>query len=143
MAQSSTKTIKVGSFSELYVKGKFEVTLKKGDEESVEIEQTEVDMNNIDVKASGNKLMLKLKKNQKKEEVAVVTITYKNLEVIEATYEASINFEIIQAKHLNLKAEVNSLIKGEIQAQTLHVIVNNESKVILTGNVNSQEVTVK
>ena len=142
-AQNGEKIIKTGSFNELSVSGKFEITLVKGDSESLTIMQTSIDPANVEVKLSSTKLLLTLKKNKKNEDVAVLIITYKQLQSIEANYEASITFETLQAKNLNLSASINSVIKGEIQAQTLTAKATSESKIILTGNVTHQEATIK
>ena len=82
-AQNSTVTRSLASFDQIGISGGFDVILlKQGEAESVTLEVTGIDPDNITTEAKEGKLKIKTKKGNYSNYKAKITVTYRNLKSV-------------------------------------------------------------
>lgn len=82
-AQNSTVTRFLASFDQIGISGGFDVILlKQGETESVTLEVSGIDAENIETEAKEGKLKIKTKKGNYSNYKAKITVTYRNLKSV-------------------------------------------------------------
>ena len=82
-AQNSTVTRSLASFDQIGISGGFDVILlKQGEAESVTLEVTGIDPDNITTEAKEGKLKIKTKKGNYSNYKAKITVTYRKLKSV-------------------------------------------------------------
>jgi hypothetical protein len=117
-----TETRNVNSFDQVHVSGSFDVTLAKGNTESVKIESTSLELDKIETEVEGDKLKIGFKKGTYRHTGTIkVYVTYKELEAIHSSGSSTVvcnselkanNFELHTSGSGNIK--ISSLDTGEL-----------------------------
>jgi len=133
---------KPGSFDEVKVYGRFQVSLTKGAEESVTLESEETNLNNVLTEVEGNKLKVRMKGNFFQDTKVKVFIAYKQLNEISAGAGARMDAGTINADGFVIKAGSGSEVNADITAGHLEAECMQGATLNLSGTVKSMEASV-
>lgn len=143
-------TLKLSSFKDLDVFGPFEIQLVKSDTEKMEIDFNGIDKDDIVYGAEKEVLRLKLKnshyidewKNEsRKSRYILVTVYYKDIDLIEASAGAVItSAETLKSKYLTIECTMGAEVTLDIDAQKTEAISNMGGVLKLSGQTDHLEV---
>lgn len=139
MAQE-TKNVTVSNFSEVHVSTGLELILTQGATESARIIATENLIDAVVVEQNGTSITVKWKaiRSTKKawlKRTAKVYITYKNLNVIDASEGSSIKTEnTLKAEILKATVASGAIINANIECADFRLQTTSGASIVLTGN---------
>jgi len=122
----------VTSFNKIKIGGAFEVLLRQGDKEEVEIEADDNLLEIIETSVSGKTLTVRTDKNIRKAEVLRAYITFTDLEKLDVSGAVELKtnspittekleIEVSGAAKIDMELEVNKLVMDMIGATEIHL----------------------
>ena len=137
------ETRKLADFSDLRVAEGIHVTLKKGSSNTAEISARGVDLDEVLTDVSGDRLKIHLDNGRHNNVNVNITLTYKELERLEASSAAHVNSEgAIKAGRFDIEVSSAGEVDVALDCTELTVDVSSAGELFLRGNVDSQEVEV-
>lgn len=135
---AENKTRKLGEFDQLLLKSKFQVSLKQGDENKVEIEVLEEgeDLENLITEVKKGVLEIYTKNKDFKDKNFHVTVYYKNLKEITVKNDGEIFTEpnvILKSDKIALKCSIGGKIKVGVETKELHATIQQGGSILLHG----------
>lgn len=133
VAQTS-EVRQVGSFRGVKAGEAINVTLKKGDKESVKVDVDGVSLNAVITEVSGNYLRIHMREGSYRNRKVDVAVTYVTLERISASSACSVNSEgVIKSTSLDINAASAATVELEVDTETLTLDVASAGDVRLEG----------
>lgn len=145
-AQDS-ETRDLDKFSELKVSEGIEVIAKKGNENSVEIEVSRIDIGRIMTEVRGDRLSIYVKRNswsnRNRSGKIRVNLTYtEEMEEIVVNTSAEVVFEdMIKSKRLTIKASTSAVVEVKVQVTTLDMSSTTSGRIDIRGDADEVEAT--
>ncbi len=140
---SETRNLK--SFNEVHIGGAFEVVLAKGDNESVKIESSTLDLDKIETEVEGNSLKVRLQKGTYRNTGNITMyITFKELKAIHSSGSSSVVCNSpIQADEFQLHTSGSGNVKlASLTANALDIHNSGSSNVDLAGSAKRQNINI-
>jgi hypothetical protein len=135
-----TETRSVSSFSGVKAAEGIDVYLKKGSKESVRLEVTGVELDDIITEISGEYLKIHMREGRYKDRTVKVYVTYVKVNKLSASSAANIfSTEVIKATELSLSASSAASIDIEIDAQKVTAGASSAADIELKGKTNELE----
>lgn len=140
-----TETRNVSNFEEVYVSGSFEVTLTKGNTESVKIESSSLELDKIETEVEGSKLKIGLEKGTYRNTGTIkVYVTYKELEGIHSSGSSSVTCDTeLKADDFELHTSGSGSIKiASLSTNALKIHNSGSGSVEVAGTAKKQSVNI-
>jgi hypothetical protein len=143
-AQNSTVTRSLEPFVKVGVSGGFDVVyLKQGDAESVTLDVSGIDPDNIETEVKNGELKIKTKKGSYSSFKAKITVTYRNLKAVANSGSTTIEtMGPIKANEFKLASSGSGDFKGELDVQDLDIAISGSSDMTLSGTAASQDIAI-
>jgi len=140
----TTVTRPLSSFDKVGISGGYDkVILKEGNSESVTIEVSGIDPDNIITEVRGNTLEVKTKKGKWSNFKANITITYKSLRAIANSGSSDIVAEnTIKADEFELASSGSGDFTGTFDVSDLDIAISGSSDMTLKGRADEQEIAI-
>ena len=141
------ETRNVGSFDAIHVGSSFDVELSKGNRESVRLEITGIDLDEIKTEVSNRTLKIYRKnktKNWNNKARGKIFVTYRNLEEIHSAGSADVYcHDPLEADNFDLSVSGSGNVRlDQLKARDLYSKVSGSADMEISGRVESQEVTI-
>ena len=142
-----TETRQVGSFTGLKASGAYLITLKKSNEEKVEVTGPESELQRLTTEVKGNELQIKTKTegmewNSGKSEVKI-TVFYRTINNISSSGSSEISAsEPLEVERLDLNTSGSGEIELEINCQSVKTSVSGSAEIELKGKTNELKASV-
>jgi len=142
LAQKS-ETRELSSFSSISVGESIDVYLKQGSSESLRIEVSGMDIEEVLTEVKGDRLKIHLERGNYRNIDVEVWVTYKTIKEIEVRSAASVNTQGV-LKSNSLRIDASSAADGdlEIDVERLVVDVASSADLEVHGNATTQQVSV-
>lgn len=132
------ETRKVGNFSKIVAKSKFEVTLIQSEETKVVIHKLEesVDASLLITEVNNGTLEIYIKKKNFKDKAFHVTVYYKSLDEIEVRNDAAVITEpnqVIESDSISLVCKVGGKIKVAVKTPKLSAMIKSGGSILVQG----------
>lgn len=143
-AQNNTVTRSLASFDKIGISGGFDVVyLKQGDAESVTLNVSGIDPDNIETEVKDGQLKIKTKKGSYSNFKAEITVTYRNLKAVANSGSSDIEtLSPIKADEFELASSGSGDFKGELDVKDLDIAISGSSDMTLKGKASSQEIAI-
>jgi len=143
-AQNSTVTRSLASFDKIGVSGGFDVVfLKQGDAESVTLDVSGIDPDNIETEVKDGKLKIKTKKGDYSNYKAKITVTYRNLKSVANSGSSNIEtLSTIKADEFEFASSGSGDFKGELDVKELDIAISGRSDITLSGKADMQDIAI-
>lgn len=140
----TTVTRSLSSFDKVGISGGYDkVILKEGNSESVTIEVSGIDPDNIITEVRGSTLEVKTKKGKWSNFKANITITYKSLRAIANSGSSDIVVEnTIKADEFELASSGSGDFTGTFDVRDLDIAISGSSDMTLKGRADEQEIAI-
>ncbi|MEM6632811.1 MAG: head GIN domain-containing protein [Bacteroidota bacterium] len=143
----NTETRNVGSFDGLHVSSSFDVIVKKGNRESVRLEISGVDLNEIRTEVNGGTLKIYRKskaKNWYKNSKGKIYVTYRELDEIHSSGSADVYCaDPLKARSFEATTSGSgNMILEDLEADELMTRISGSSDLEIAGSVETQEVNI-
>lgn len=135
------QTRSVGTFSGVKVAEGVNVYLKKGVKESVKVEVTGTEADNVITEVSGSYLKIHMREGRWNKVDAKVYVTFVQLDKLSASSAGSIfSEEAIRAKNIDIQASSAGTIEVEFESESVTASASSAAQIELTGKTKSLEV---
>lgn len=143
-AQNSSVTRSLSSFDKIGVSGGFDVVrLKHGDAESVTLDVSGIDPENIETEVKDGTLKIRTKKGSYANYKAKITVTYRNLKAVANSGSSDIEaLSVIKAEAFELATSGSGDFKGSFDVKDLDIAISGSSDMTLSGNADSQDIAI-
>lgn len=143
-AQNSTVTRSLGSFDKIGVSGGFDaVYLKQGDAESVTLDVSGINPDNIETEVKDGTLRIKTKKGNYSNFKAKITVTYRNLKSVANSGSTDIEtLTPIKANEFEFASSGSGDFKGELDVKDLDIAISGSCDMNLRGTADDQEIAI-
>ncbi|MFN0213568.1 MAG: head GIN domain-containing protein [Saprospiraceae bacterium] len=143
-AQNSTVTRNLDSFDKIGISGGFDaVLLKQGDTESVTLDVSGIDPDNIETEVKEGKLKISTKKGRYSNFKATITVTYRNLKSVANSGSSNIEtLNPIKADEFKFASSGSGDFKGELYVKDLDIAISGSCDMTLKGNADAQEIAI-
>lgn len=140
----TTVTRSLSSFDKVGISGGYDkVILKEGNTESVTIEVSGIDPDNIITEVRGSTLEVKTKKGKWSNFKAKITITYKSLRAVANSGSSDIVAEnTIKADEFELASSGSGDFIGAFDVRDLDIAISGSSDMTLKGRADEQEIAI-
>lgn len=140
----TTVTRSLSSFDKIAVSGGFDkVILKEGSTESVTLEVSGIDADNIKTEVKGNTLEIGMKKGRWSNYKAKITVTYKSIRELSSSGSTDIVAEsIIKSDEFELASSGSGNFTGTFDVRELEVSISGSSDMQLKGRADEQEIAI-
>ncbi len=140
----TTVTRSLSSFDKVGISGGYDkVILKEGNSESVTIEVSGIDPDNIITEVRGSTLEVKTKKGKWSNFKAKITITYKSLRAVANSGSSDIVAEnTIKADEFELASSGSGDFIGAFDVRDLDIAISGSSDMTLKGRADEQEIAI-
>jgi hypothetical protein len=127
-----------GTFKGIKAGEAINVTLKKGDKESIKVEVDGVSLNAVITEVSGSYLKIHMAEGSYKNRKVNVTVTYVSLERISASSASSVVSEgVLKTELLDITASSAASVELKVDAGRVTVSVSSAGDIILEGKAKS------
>lgn len=132
------------SFDKVGISGGYDkVYLQAGDTESVTIETSGIDPENILTEVKDGNLNIKTKNGNWKNFKATITITYRSLKAIAASGSSDIEaLSVLKGHQFRLATSGSGDFKGEFDVADLEVAISGSSDMTLSGKAAEQDIAI-
>jgi hypothetical protein len=144
IAQNSTVTRSLPSFDKIGISGGYEVVfLREGDAESVSLEVSGTNPDNIETEVKNGTLHIKTKKGNYRNLKAKITITYRTLKSVATSGSSDIvALSPIKADEFEFASSGSGDFKAEFDVKDLDVAISGSSDMTLKGSADEQEFSI-
>lgn len=133
----------LGNFEEVKIGGSFDVLLKKGDQNQIQIKAKGVESDEIITEVEGNTLNIRMKNGNYWNIDVDIILTYKNLNVLHSSGSSDIETaNAIKTDNLEIKLSGSGDLKAEIDVTNFNLIISGSADAELKGKAQSQEVSI-
>ncbi|WP_170827508.1 head GIN domain-containing protein [Roseivirga sp. 4D4] len=142
-----TDTRSLDSFTELKVSEGIQVIAKKGNENSVDIEVSRMDIDRVRTEVRGDRLSIFVSRNswsrRNRNGRIRVTLTYtEEIEEIVANTSAEISFEdMIETRRLSVTTSTSGVVDAKIKVTSLDLSATTSGRIDMTGDADEVEAT--
>ncbi len=142
--QNATVTRSLASFDKIGISGSFDVVfLKQGDSESVTLDVSGIDPEDIETEVKDGKLKIKTKKDDYSNYKAKITVTYRNLKSVANSGSSNIEaLSPIKADEFNFASSGSGDFKGELDVKDLDIAISGSSDMTLSGKADTQDIAI-
>ena len=132
------------AFDKVGITGGYDkVYLKEGDTESVTIETSGIDPENILTEVKDGSLNIKTKKGNWNNFKATITVTYRSLKAIAASGSSDIEaLSVLKGSQFKLATSGSGDFKGEFDVTDLDVAISGSSDMKLSGKASEQDIAI-
>lgn len=143
-AQSATVTRSLSSFDKIGISGGYDkVILKEGSSESVTLEVSGIDPDNIETKVENNTLKIGMKKGRWSNFKATITVTYKSIREVANSGSTDIVAEsVIKANEFEFASSGSGSFIGTFDVKDLDIAISGSSDMTLKGRADEQEIAI-
>lgn len=140
----NTVTRSLSSFDKIAVSGGFDkVILKEGSTESVTLEVSGIDPDNIKTEVKGNTLEIGMKKGRWSNFKARITVTYKSIRELASSGSTDIVAEsVIKGDEFELATSGSGDFTGTLDVRELEIAISGSSDMHLKGRADEQEIAI-
>lgn len=143
-AQNSSVTRSLGSFEKIGISGGFDVVyLKQGDTESVSLDVSGIDPENIETEVEKGVLKINTKKGRYGNYKAKITVTFRNLKAVANSGSSNVEaLSVIKADEFELASSGSGDFKGAFDVRDLDIAISGSSDMTLSGKATEQEIAI-
>jgi hypothetical protein len=143
-AQSAKETRQVGAFDEISISGGYDnLTIREGNEESVTIEASGVQLDKIVTKVKGKTLEIGMKNGSYRNCKINIAITYKHIETINNSGSTDVVVETpIKGDSFTFNTSGSGNFKGSVQVKKLEINISGSSNIDISGQAEAQEYAI-
>lgn len=143
-AQKTTVTRSLSSFDKIGISGGYDqVILKEGSNESVTLEVSGIDPDNIETKVENNTLKIGMKKGRWNNFKATITVTYKSIREIANSGSTDIVAEsVIKGDEFEFASSGSGDFTGSFDVKELEIAISGSSDMTLKGRADEQEIAI-
>ncbi len=143
-AQNATVTRNLASFNKIGISGGFDVVfLKQGDAESVSLDVSGINPDEIETEVKDGTLKIKTKKGHYSNYKAKITVTYRNLKAVANSGSSNIEaLTPIKADEFEFASSGSGDFKGELEVKDLDIAISGSSNMTLSGKADVQEIAI-
>ncbi len=140
----STVNRALPAFSKISISGGYDkVILQEGSSESVQLDVSGVEPDNIITEVKDNTLRISTKKGNWRNFKAKITITYRELTEIACSGSTDIEaLSVIKADKFELATNGSGNFKGAFDVHNLNVAISGSSDMVLRGKADNQEIAI-
>ena len=140
----TTVTRSLSSFDKIAVSGGYDkVILKEGSTESVTLEVSGIDPDNIKTEVKGSTLEIGMKKGSWSNFKAKITVTYKSIRELASSGSSDIVAEsVIKGDEFDLATSGSGDFTGTFDVRELEVAISGSSDMTLKGRADEQEIAI-
>lgn len=142
----NTETRNLSSFSRVSIGISGDVELREGNQSSIKIQATGVDLSEIETEVLGNKLRIRWKRgyrNWRRRARVKVWLTYKSLNEVGIAGSADVIAKsVIRGNDLYLKISGSGNFEGQIAVKNLETKISGSGRLNISGNTNSQMIGI-
>ncbi len=140
----TTVTRTLSSFDKIAISGGYDkVILKEGSAESVSLEVSGTDPDNIITEVKGNTLEVRMKKGSWSNFKAKITITYKSIRELASSGSSDIVAEsVIKGDEFELASSGSGDFTGTFDVRDLDIAISGSSDMTLKGRADEQEIAI-
>lgn len=137
------ETRSLDKFSELRVSEGIELIARKGNENSIEIEVSRIDLDRVITEVRGDRLSVHLRRGNYRSKRVKAYLTYtEEMERIVVNTGAEAVFEdMIKTNRLDVRTSTSGLLEAKIQVKYLDMSASTSGRVELTGDADEVEAT--
>lgn len=140
---AQTESRQLSSFNKIELAGAYKVILAQGGGESINIEASEADKNNLITNVENGTLKIYQKKDSKTHDEITLTIHFKNLEEIESS--GAIKMESVSSLNfhkLDLELSGAASLNLDLNADAIDVDISGSGKAEFKGNAKNVELNI-
>ncbi len=137
MAQTSNESRTLSSFKAVKIANSIEAELVKGTRNHIEITASGVEVEDVETEVEKRQLKVGLSHGNFGSNTVKVTITYVNLEEVEALTGAKVFVkDVIENKSVALSAHTNAYLEAKVHAEKLDLETSTNGKIFVEGKAN-------
>jgi hypothetical protein len=143
-AQTTTVTRSLSAFDEIGISGGYDaVILKEGDSESVKLELSGIEPDNIITEVADRTLKIRTKRGNYRNFKATITVTYRSLKAIANSGSTDIEAQsVLKAENFELASSGSGDFRGAFEVRKLEIAISGSSDMELRGNAEQQEIAI-
>lgn len=133
----------LGNFEGVKIGGSFDVQLKQGDQNQIQIKAKGVETDEVITEVEGNTLHIRMKNGNYWNIDVDIVLTYKNLNVIHSSGSSDVEtINAIKTNNLEIKLSGSGDLKAEVDVTSLNLTISGSADAELRGKTQSQEVSI-
>lgn len=141
LAAQQAETRSVGSFSGIKSAEAVDVYLKKGDKESVRVEVTGTDLDNVITEVVGSYLKIHMANGYYRRANVKAYVTYVNIDKISASSASNVfSEEMIKVKSMDINASSAATVELSLDAESVVADVSSAGDIVLEGKARKLDV---
>ena len=143
-----TETREVSNFHGIASGGSFNIVVKMGDEESLEIEGDETDIDRIETIVQNGTLKIRMKRDPKNFNIPFnsqvnIYITAKKLDALAVSGSGNLEVEgALNSASANIQLSGSGSLKAKVETQSVSVILSGSGGLNLSGTTGSSTITL-
>jgi len=143
-AQKTTATRSLSSFDHVAISGGFDkVLLKEGSAESITLELSGIDADNIKTEVKGNTLEIGVKKGWHGDFKATLTVTYRSINEISNSGSSDVELlSTLKGDAFKYRSSGSGDLKGTFEVKKLEARISGSADMTLSGNADQQEYSI-
>jgi hypothetical protein len=142
-AQSQSETRALRSFNSIKVGNSIDAVLVKGNESSIEIQASGIDLDKIQTNVNNQTLEVKLAKGNFKSNLVKVKITYVDIDEVQASTSAKVVVkDPLKGQNVHLFAATSSYLEVVVNAGNLIIEANTNAKIFVKGEVTALDLKI-
>jgi hypothetical protein len=136
-AQTNNETRSLSNFSSIKISNSIEAELIKGDQNKIDIVASGIELDKVETNVSDNALEVKLARGNFKSNSVKVTITYTELNEVQASTSAKVFVQDpLENDDVYLFATTSAYLEVSVNAETLHAEATTSAKIAVSGTAN-------
>lgn len=137
------ETRSLNKFSELRVSEGIELIARKGNENSIELEVSRIDLDRVVTEVRGDRLSVHLRRgNYRSRSVrAVLTYTEEIDDIVVSTGAEAVFEDMIKTERLDIRTSTSGMVDAKIEVKYLDLSASTSGRIDLTGDADDVEAT--
>jgi predicted ATPase len=143
-AQKTTATRTLSSFDKIAVSGGFDkVLLQEGSAESITLELSGIDADNIKTEVKGNTLEIGVKKGWYGDFKATLTVTYRSINAVSNSGSSDVELlSTVKGDAFTYRSSGSGDFKGAFEVKKLEARISGSADMTLSGNADEQKYAI-
>jgi hypothetical protein len=142
-AQTQSETRSLRSFNSIKVGNSIDAVLVKGSENAIEIQASGISLDKVQTNVNNQSLEVKLAKGNHKSNSVKVTITYVDVDEVQASTSAKVVLKNeMKAENVHLFATTSAYLEVEVDAKNLILEANTNAKIFVKGEAETLDLKI-
>ncbi|ERM80791.1 hypothetical protein P872_21045 [Rhodonellum psychrophilum GCM71 = DSM 17998] len=142
-AQTQRETRSLRDFNSIKVSNSIEAELVRGDKNEIQIIASGIELDKVETNVSDNTLEVKLGRGNFKSNSVKVTITYIDIEEVQASTSAKVIVkDVLETDQVYLFATTSAYIETKVKSVGLTIDASTSAKIFVTGTANDLDLKI-